>query len=71
MKSVHIRSFSGWYFPAFGLNIERYPVSLQIWSDSGKIRTRKLQIRTLFKQSMAGKNPGAARNIFLKKNPSE
>ena len=33
--------FSGQYFPAFGLNTERYEVSLRIQSECGKIRTRK------------------------------
>ena len=32
---------SGPYFPAFGLNTERYFVSLRIQSECGKIRTRK------------------------------
>ena len=41
MKSVHIRSFSGPYFPAFGLNTERYGVSLRIQSERRKMRTRK------------------------------
>ena len=41
VKSVRIRSFSGPYFPAFGLNAERYSVSLRIQSEYGKIRTRK------------------------------
>ena len=41
VKSVSIRSFSGPYFPAFGLNIERHSVSLHIQSRYGKIRTRK------------------------------
>ena len=40
MKSVGIRSYSGLYFPAFGLNGERYGVSLCIQSKCGKIRTR-------------------------------
>ena len=40
MKSVHIRSYSGPYFPAFGLIMERYSVSLLIQSEYGKIRTR-------------------------------
>ena len=40
-KSVRIRSFSGPYFPAFGLNTERYGVSVRIQSECGKIRTRK------------------------------
>ena len=43
--------FSGPYFPAFGLNTERYGVSLCIQSECGKIRTRKkLRIWTLFTQ---------------------
>ena len=40
VKSVHIRSFSGPYFPTFGLNTERYYASLRIQSECGKIRTR-------------------------------
>ena len=51
VKSVQIRSFSGPYFPAFGLNTERYGVSLRIQSEYGEIRTRKkLRIWTLFTQ---------------------
>ena len=41
VKSVRIPSFSGSYFPAFALNMERYSVSLHIHSECGKIRTRK------------------------------
>ena len=41
LKSVRIRCFSGPYFPVFGLNTERYRVSLHIQSEYGKIRTRK------------------------------
>ena len=33
--------FSGPYFPAFGLNTERYLLSLRIQSECGKMRTRK------------------------------
>ena len=40
VKSVPNRSYSGPYFPAFGLNKERYRVSLRIQSECGKIRTR-------------------------------
>ena len=40
VKSVRIRSYSGLYFPAFGLNRERYRVSLRIQSECGKLRTR-------------------------------
>ena len=39
--SVRIWSFSGPYFPAFGLNTERYSVSLRIQSECGKIKTKK------------------------------
>ena len=41
MKRVHILNFSGSYFPAFGLNMDRYGVSLRIQSERGKIWTRK------------------------------
>ena len=37
--SVHIRSFSGPQFPAFGLNTERYGVSFHIQSKRRKLRT--------------------------------
>ena len=40
VKSVHIRRCSGPYFPAFGLNTERYSASLRIQSECGKIRSR-------------------------------
>ena len=40
LKSVHIRNFSGPYFPEFGLNTERC-VFLHIQSECGKIWTRK------------------------------
>ena len=41
VKSVRIRSFSGQYFPAFGMNTERYGVSPHIQSKCGKIQTRQ------------------------------
>ena len=40
-KSVRIRSFSGPYFPTFGLNMERYEVSFRIQFECRKLRTRK------------------------------
>ena len=40
VKSVRIWSYYVPYFPAFGLNTERYGVSLLIQSERGKIRTR-------------------------------
>ena len=39
-KRVRIWSYSGPYFPAFGVNMERYGVSLRIHSKCRKIRTR-------------------------------
>ena len=44
VKSVRIRSFSGPYFPAFGLN---FPV---FSPNAGKYGPGKLRIRTLFTQ---------------------
>ena len=41
VKSVRIRSFFGPYFHAFGLNTEKYGVSLRIQPEYKKIRTRK------------------------------
>ena len=41
VKSVRIRSYSGLYFPVFGLNKKRYGVSLVIQAKCEKIRTRK------------------------------
>ena len=41
VKSVCIQSFSGPYFPAFGLNTERYTASSHIQSECWKIWTRK------------------------------
>ena len=40
VKSVRIRSYCGPYFPAFGLNTERYGVGLRNQSECEKIRTR-------------------------------
>ena len=45
LKSVCIRSFPGPFFPAFGLNTERYGV----WNaECGKIRTSKTPNRDTF-----------------------
>ena len=41
MKSVRIESLSGSYFTAFGLNTERYGVSVCIQSKCGNKRSRK------------------------------
>ena len=40
MKSVRIWSYSGSYFITFGLNTERYSLSLRIRPEPNKIRTR-------------------------------
>ena len=40
VKSVRIRSYSGPHFSAFGLNTERYSISLRIQSKCGNMRTR-------------------------------
>ena len=39
-KNLRIRSYSSPYFPEFGLNTERYSVSLRIQSECGKMWTR-------------------------------
>ena len=48
VESVRICSFSGPYFPAFGLHTERFGVYLSIQSECGKIRTRKTPITDTF-----------------------
>ena len=40
IKSVRIPSYSDPQFPPFGLNTEKYGVSLRLQSESVKIRTR-------------------------------
>ena len=40
VKSVFIWSYSGPYFPACGLNMERYEISLRIQSKCVELRTR-------------------------------
>ena len=41
VKSLRIRSFFGPFFPAFGLNTERYSISDRFQSEYEKIRARK------------------------------
>ena len=45
--------FSGPYFPTFGLNTDRYSVSLRIQSDCEKIRTRKNSVFGHFSRSLS------------------
>ena len=40
VKSVRIRCYSGPHVPAFGLNTERYGVSVRIQPECGKMRSR-------------------------------
>ena len=40
VKSVRIRSYSGPYFPTFGVNTERYEVSVRIQSEREKMWIR-------------------------------
>ena len=40
VKFVRIRRYSGPHFPTFGLNTERYRLSLRIQSECGEMRTR-------------------------------
>ena len=74
VKSVRIRSFSGPYFSAFIQTTERYEVSLRIQSKCGKIRTKKLRIRTLFTQCVSVENDiaisFAPNTVLLKRKQS-
>ena len=47
VKSVRIPSFSGPHFPTFGLNTERYEVSIVFSPNARKYRAEKLRICTL------------------------
>ena len=58
--------FSGPYFPAFGLNTERYSVSLRIQSKCGKIRTRKNSVFGDFPHSVIFPIRGIEREGILK-----
>ena len=58
-KCPNTEFFSGPYFPAFGLNTDRYGVSLcngvslRIQSNCGKIRTRKNSLSEHFSRSVS------------------
>ena len=56
VKSVHPRSFSGPYCPAFGLHTKRHSVSLHIQSRFGEIRTRKTPNTDTFHAMLAYKS---------------
>ena len=53
LKSVRIRSFCGLYFPAFGLNTERYPFLSLFNPNAEKYGREKLLIWTLFTQCIS------------------
>ena len=61
VKIVQMRSFSGPYFPAFGLNTERYGASLRIQSQCGKIWTRKNSVSGQFSRSVWAISPWLTR----------
>ena len=46
--------FSGPYFPAFGLDMERYGVSVHVQAKCGQIRTRKNSVFEHFSRSELG-----------------
>ena len=48
ISGVRIRRYSGPHFPAFGLNTERYSLSLRIQSECGKMWTRITPNTTTF-----------------------
>ena len=52
--------FSGSYFPAFGLNTERYSVSLRVQFKRGRIRTRKNSVFGHFSSSGTYSDPSVS-----------
>ena len=67
VKGVRIRGFSGPYFPAFGLNTDRYSVSLHIQSEYGKIRTRKILNTDTFHAVQVLNTPLISNEVFPRK----
>ena len=62
VKSVRILSDSGLYFPAFGLNTEKYGVSLHIHAECGKMWTRVTANTDTFHAELAMKTAKHLRN---------
>ena len=50
---ARIRSYSGPYFSAFGLNTERYFVSICIQSECGKNNNKKIRIQAHIRECLA------------------
>ena len=48
VKSVRLQSYSDPHFPVFGLNTQRYGLSVLIQSECGKMRTRITPNRDAF-----------------------
>ena len=68
VKSTRVRRFTGPYFSAFGLNTERYGVSIRIQSECGKIRTRKTpNTETFHTLQMKDYFQNFVREVFCKK----
>ena len=63
VKRVLIRSFSGPYFPQFGLNTEKYGVSLRIQSNAGKYGQKSFQYGQFWSQFANTKDKLLARLI--------
>ena len=67
VKRVRIRSYSGRHFPAFGMNTERYGVSLRIQSECGKMRTRITRnTDTFYTMTIFAVNPQTIITFFCK-----
>ena len=66
VKSVCIRSYSGPYFPEFGLNTEK--VSTRIQSKYGKIRTRVTPNTDTFCSVTGGSENDAYLRVMVLKN---
>ena len=69
VKSVHIHSYSGSHFLTFGLNTERYRVSLRIQFEWGKMRAR-ITLTTGTFHIMVG-IPDTVENNKLKENVAQ
>ena len=65
-KSVRIRSYSDPYFPAFGLNTERYSLSPRIQSECGKIRTRITPNTILFTECVWERQSEVPEGVVIK-----
>ena len=65
MKNVRVWSFSGPYFPAFGLNTERYGIFLRIQTECSKIWTRKTPNADAFQAATSSLNFSLTNELSL------